>query len=125
VISEPGLTADTPVFYPGTVTPAEALEIDIGPQQEAAGVNVLYTARRQARVRGVVANATGQPSRANVRLLAAFPPGEPSMPARIVTSDAATGAFEFENVSPGDYVVRATNAPSAGRAQTADTLAGH
>jgi hypothetical protein len=124
VISEPSLTADTPVFYPSSVTPAEALEIDIGPQQEAAGVNVVFTARRQARVRGVVANATGQPYRAIVTLAAAFHPGEPSMPSRSVTSEAATGAFAFENVAPGDYVVRATNGPSGGRGQSVGTLPG-
>jgi len=124
VISDPTLTTDTPVFYPGTVTPAEALEIEIGPQQEASGTHVVFSARHQARVRGFVTNAAGQPYRANVTLVAAFHPGEPSMPARAVASEASTGAFQFENVPPGDYVVRATAGQSAGRGQSAGTFPG-
>ena len=110
VVSEPSLTADTPVFYPRTVRPSEAFEIDMGPQQETTSINVLFTARRQARVRGFVTNAAGWPSRANVTLVAASYAGEPSMPTRSVVSDASTGAFQFENVAPGEYVVRARDA---------------
>jgi carboxypeptidase family protein len=106
VLSEPKLTADMPVFYPRTVTPAEALEIEIGPQQEMAGVNVVFNPRRQARVRGFVVNAAGQPHKATVTLMTAFRAGEPSMPARTAASNQTTGAFEFENVAPGDYVLR-------------------
>lgn len=113
VLSEPKLTADAPVFYPRTVTPAEALEIEIGPQQEVAGVNVVFNPRRQARIRGFVVNAAGQPYKANVTLMTAFRAGEPSMPARTAASNQTSGAFQFENVAPGDYVVRVNSQSTA------------
>jgi protocatechuate 3,4-dioxygenase beta subunit len=106
VVSEPRFTADTPVFYPQAGTPADALEIEVGSQQEAAGINVVFRARRQARVRGSVFTAAGQPYTGSVTLAAAFHPGEPAMAARTVVSDAS-GAFQFENVATGEYIVRA------------------
>jgi protocatechuate 3,4-dioxygenase beta subunit len=106
VVSEPTFTADTPVFYPQSGTPAGALEIEVGSQQEAAGINVVFRARRQAPVRGSVFTAAGQPYTGSVTLAAAFHPGEPAMAARTVVSDAS-GAFQFENVATGEYIVRA------------------
>ena len=96
-----------PVYFPGTTTAANAVPLTLGRKEEAAGVNVTLTRTREARVAGVALDPSGGPLRGSVTLLASRRSGAIALPARMAPTDE-TGAFEFRNIPPGEYVLRAT-----------------
>jgi protocatechuate 3,4-dioxygenase beta subunit len=110
--------AFAPVYFPGTTVVANAVPLTIARREEAAGVAVTFTRAREARVTGVALDPRGAPLRGGVTLVASRRSGGTALPARVVRTDDA-GAFEFRNIPPGEYVVRATSpADGAMRMQT-------
>ena len=107
------MTADTPVLYPGSASgPADALAVDLDLPSLVPDLNMVFTPRPYPRVRGTVLDAAGQPNRGRVTLVGAIP-GAAAMPARTVSA-GANGEFEFVNVPPGTYVLRAIVSRDAG-----------
>jgi len=94
-------------YYPGTPNAANAQFVPVARSQDLAGIDMALSRTRTARITGQVVNAAGAPSNpgsltmiasANAASVVSVPSG-----ARI-TGD---GAFEFPNVPPGQYVIRA------------------
>lgn len=87
------------VFYPGTLTAAEAEPIQVGPAQEVSGVRLTIVRGRVASLRGVVRMSTGQVAAA-VSVTLAQSPFVGDMKA---TTTARDGSYAFTNLSPGTY----------------------
>jgi hypothetical protein len=95
-----------PVYYPGTTVVGNASAIVVGRNAEVLGVNIAFSRQRASRVFGTVLSAQGGPLDATVMLMASRS-GTTTLPPRSTKTDDA-GAFEFLNVPPGEYVLRAT-----------------
>ena len=103
-----------PTFYPATnqISLAQPIPIEIG--REAAGIDLVFTRSRTARVTGFAVDAAGQPLQTGVLLF------ESQRSASIMQEPrkaalAPDGAFAFANVPPGEYVVQIFGAPSGVR----------
>jgi len=96
---------DAPLFYPGRVAVADALQVPVDAGQDAFGIDIGLVSTRLARVRGEVINGSGQPFRGSVSLAVSGRSGAPILEPRTVS--VSDGTFEFENVAPGDYVIQA------------------
>jgi hypothetical protein len=106
-----------PVFFPGTFTAAQARIIDLGPAEEAAGIDFAVRVAPTGRVHGSVVGPDGQPAPGvTVHLLAMTggPVIGPMGPTG-VTSDR-DGRFSFAGVSPGTHMlaVQPSAAPGGG-----------
>ena len=94
-------------FFPGTSNAANAQFVAVGRSQEVTGIDVALPRARTARIAGKVVNAAGVPANpGNLTLIAsANSDSVVSVPSGArLTGD---GAFEFPNVPPGQYVIRA------------------
>lgn len=100
-----------PVYFPGTTVAANALPVPVR-KAEVAGVNVTFTRVRESRITGVALDPAGAPLRGTVTLVASRRSGAVALPARVAAT-SETGAFEFANIAPGEYVVRATDPTEA------------
>jgi hypothetical protein len=104
-------TADLPgytrSYFPGTSNPGQAQFVSIGLGQGLTGIDIAMSTARTARVAGKILGADGEPSMAGNLMLM------PSRSSSSVTSVPVggrilqTGAFEFPNVPPGQYIVQA------------------
>jgi Carboxypeptidase regulatory-like domain len=94
-------------YYPGTANPAGAQFVSIGVAHEVGGIDIALVRARTARVAGMVVNASGHPANpGSLSLVSSVRSASPvsvSIGARL----AADGSFEFLNVPPGQYVIRA------------------
>ena len=97
-----------PVFYPGVTSVAEAVPFAVGRSQEVGGLNVSFVRARETRVFGFAIAETGGPLRGTVSLTSSLRSGAIALPVRYVSTDAS-GVFEFLNVPPGEYVLRAAS----------------
>ena len=93
---------DVRTYYPGTIDPAAAVPLEVGPGMQMRGVNLSLVKARTFRVRGRVEGRTG----VNVTLL---PRGQArwSYP----NSEFMTGpkgSFEIDRILPGAYSLSAT-----------------
>jgi protocatechuate 3,4-dioxygenase beta subunit len=110
-----------PVYYPGTAAPAEAVALNVGRSQELPGTDMVFAHVAGLRVFGTALNGAGQPLQSGISLIA---PNQdlPITPTKQIVQVAPDGAFSFESVPPGDYVVRA--APDIAVAGTTFVSAG-
>lgn len=97
--------AFAPVFYPGTTSTAQARAVTLGPGEERGSVDFDVAYVPVARISGSVVGASGSGTRAYVRLIP--DPTDALIDAagfRGVTTEA-NGAFAFDSVPPGRYVL--------------------
>jgi protocatechuate 3,4-dioxygenase beta subunit len=112
-------TGYAPVYYPGTVTAAQAAAVILGVGEERANIDFQLQRVPLARIDGMIVNSTGQATD-NVQITLTDAgqsvPGVGGMSARA----DAEGRFRLANVPPGTYrlIVRAT-VPQAGGAGAA------
>ena len=104
----------TPVYFPSTHLVSEASPISIQQTREFTGIDAFYTPRALTHVHGVVIPSTDRPRTGSVALVPVAAASELRLPARSVVM-ANDGSFEFTNVLPGDYLLRATLNGSPGR----------
>ncbi len=102
-----GRVAFAPVFYPGTASPSQARLVTLGPGEERTAIDFEVDYVPVARISGAVVAAAGGAARSYVRLV---PDSHDTVIGqgafRGITTDA-TGAFAFDNVPPGRYVLAA------------------
>jgi protocatechuate 3,4-dioxygenase beta subunit len=90
-------------YYPNSTDVNRAVLLDIKPGNEIGGININPVRQPLARIRGRLVDAAGQPQIGSVRLV--FSDGEEV--ATVFSGSPAIGEFEFANVIPGTYYVRA------------------
>src|SRR5687768_8831897 len=95
-------TGYAPVYFPGTVTAAQAGAVTLGLGEERASIDFQLVRVPMARIEGTVVNSTGHPTD-NVQIMltdaAQIVPGTGGMNARA----DAEGRFRLNNVPPGSY----------------------
>ncbi len=94
-------------FYPGTEIAAAAQFVTVDAGGEVSGADIPLVPSRNVRVTGTIVNARGEPtSDGSLQLVPRSRSTAPvglALGARIL----ATGAFEFPNVAPGEYILQA------------------
>ena len=102
-----GRVAFAPVFYPGTTRASQARLVSLGAGEERSAIDVEIEYVPVARIAGTVVGPAGGSAPAYVRLV---PDSQEALAGQagfrgITTS--ADGAFEFDHVPPGRYIVAA------------------
>jgi protocatechuate 3,4-dioxygenase beta subunit len=95
------------VYYPGTSNAAGAQFVTISRSQELTGIDMPLTRTRTARVSGQVVNAAGVPTNPGSLTLIASASSDSLVSVPSGARISGEGAFEFRNVAPGQYVIRA------------------
>ena len=102
-----GRVAFAPVFYPGTASPSQARLVTLGPGEERTAIDFEVDYVPVARISGAVVAAAAGAARAYVRLV-------PDPHETVIGQGAfrgmtteADGAFAFDSVPPGRYVLAA------------------
>jgi hypothetical protein len=93
-----------PSLYPGVTNAASALPVVIG-QSDAVGVDFSFQHERTTRVVGIVVDSRGTPARGRVLLAVSQRSGSIMLEPKVASIN--DGAFVFESVPAGDYVVQA------------------
>jgi hypothetical protein len=97
------------LFYPGTPDSAAAVSVDVQPGAEASGMNFRLPEQQTYRIRGRVIDAAGSEVPRNASL--SITPRDSLMASGSITSSSpynvADGTFEFRDVPPGTYWIRA------------------
>jgi len=101
---------DPPVYYPGTMSFAEALPITVGAGTEASADFQISDVARAATVSGVVLNSSGAPAPGAMVNLSSntvsATPGAQGI--AVLHADAGPdGTFSIQNVPPGPYTISA------------------
>jgi protocatechuate 3,4-dioxygenase beta subunit len=112
-------TGYAPIYYPGTVTMAQAGTVALGPGEERTGLDFQLQRVPVARVEGVIVNGTGQAVQNIQVMLFQAGQGAPGF-GRNTTRADSEGRFRFSNVAPGQYRIAARAVPGGGRGRGAD-----
>lgn len=98
----------SPVYYPGTAVPADAIVISLGPGEERGGVDFAMQFVPTARVTGRVVDAAGRPQPALTVSLRPARPDALDLFSALTTSTGRTGqegTFTIAGVKPGAYTL--------------------
>jgi len=98
-------------YYPGTTDISQASAIDVRPGEELTGIDVAVSRQELYRIAGRVMDpATGRPPHA--ASVTIVPRGQVVSPVALFGSaslyNPTDGSFEFRDIAPGTYWVRAT-----------------
>ena len=104
---QPSGTATGPVYYPGTNIIGLASLVPLEGGQSVGNLTILYFPSPLPGVHGVALNSAAQPLQGIVGLMATTSLNGVRIGAR--TQPTSDGTFSFDNVPPGEYVVRATS----------------
>jgi hypothetical protein len=96
-----------PSYYPGAASASDAQPVTIGAGDDLSSIEIRLVPGRGVRVAGTALDTNSQPFRGRVRLAGSERSGALAPPAVEVTPHP-DGAFEFDGVAPGDYVVQTT-----------------
>lgn len=97
-----------PTYYPGGIAPATAQALSVGLGQDLQGIDFSLRAEPTARVSGTAVDSQGRPVRV---FMARSERSNGFAEAPILSSPAADGGFEFDNVAPGEYVLQTALGP--------------
>ena len=111
---------DPPIYYPGTPSFAEAQAINLAVGTEASA-DFQIQPFRNARVSGIVFNASGAPVQAMVQLASevvgmgpAFERAGDPRAFTLIADSGPDGRFTIDNVPPGPYMLTANSSFMAG-----------
>jgi carboxypeptidase family protein len=105
--SVPARSAYVPAYFPDARDVGNAAVVRVGSEEEIAGIAITLRRVAVARVLGVVTNSAGVPFTGTVRLT---PRQTASIgPDSRTATSSATGRFAFDDVPPGDYLLRVTS----------------
>jgi hypothetical protein len=97
-------------YLPGTANPGDAQRVAVDLSQNVLGLDFALARVPMARVAGTAFDAAGKPASGNVLMTRSGRSGfVASVP--VAPQVQGDGAFEFQNVAPGEYVVQALNGP--------------
>jgi hypothetical protein len=104
-----------PTLFPSTTDSAAAVAIPLARSEERLGIDVTLQSVSVASIRGLVVGADGRPAAGVV----IWRTPQRTVPFTLMASSAArtdsSGAFEFRNVPPGEYVLTARGGPGVTR----------
>jgi protocatechuate 3,4-dioxygenase beta subunit len=104
-------SADVPgyarAFYPGTANASEAQFVSVGRSQEVSRIDVALSRTRTAKIAGQVVNAAGVPANPGSLSLIPSVRSESIVSVQLGARISGEGVFEFPNVPPGAYIIRA------------------
>jgi len=105
-------TGFAPSYYPGTAQPANAQFVSIGAAQNVDGIDLQLERARTARIAGTVLSPSGEPTNPGGLSLVSSVRSASPVGISMGASLTLDGAFEFRNVPPGQYVIRADRSRS-------------
>ena len=90
-------------YYPNAIEQADATPVDVAAGGQVRNIEILLQKTRSFRVRGKVANSTGNPAPTEVVL--SLETGD-QYSENLRVASVRDGAFEFTAVKPGSYLIR-------------------
>lgn len=105
-------------YYPAALTTADSQLLKIGADQTVVGLDIMLVPVRPVRVSGVVADSTGSPLPKASVIVTGETVGQ------IAAAVEPDGSFSIGDLSPGEYIVRATTTNTDEMAATAISVGG-
>jgi uncharacterized protein (DUF2141 family) len=110
-------------YYPGSADSSMAARVSVKAGTELRGLDFRMSKSHVVRIRGVVVNgATGKSVRTNLTLIPRNKGYSAWMEMQQATVIDQRGTFEFKNVSPGSYTLRATVMSQENRISAVQTI---